>query len=60
MYYFTYVLISIQQLNELTLLTFFAMALDFIPIQASVVPSKRMFLSSTETDTKNETASTQY
>ena len=52
MYYFTYILISMQQLNELTLLTFFAMSLNFIPIQASAVPSERMFSSSAETDTK--------
>jgi hypothetical protein len=41
-----------QQLNESTLLTFFAMSLNFIPIQASAVPSERMFSSSAETDTK--------
>ena len=41
-----------KQLNESTLPTFFEIFLDFIPIQASVVPSERVFLSSTETDTK--------
>ena len=52
MYHFTYILISMQQLSELTLPTFFAMSLDFIPIQASAVPSERVFSSSAETDTK--------
>ena len=41
-----------KQLNELTLPTFFEIFLDFIPIQASAVPSERVFLSSAETDTK--------
>jgi hypothetical protein len=41
-----------QQLSKLTLPTFFAMSLDFIPIQASAVPSESVFSSSAETDTK--------
>jgi hypothetical protein len=32
--------------------TFFKISLDFLPIQASSVPSERVFLSSAETDTK--------
>jgi hypothetical protein len=31
---------------------FFDMSLDFLPIQASAVPSERVFSSSSETDTK--------
>jgi hypothetical protein len=42
----------VRQLNELTLPTFFDMSLDFLPIQASAVPSERVFSSSSETDTK--------
>lgn len=41
-----------RQLNELTLPMFFDMSLDFLPIQASAVPSERVFSSSSETDTK--------
>ena len=41
-----------KQLNESTLPMFFEIFLDFIPIQASAVPSERVFLSSAETDTK--------
>jgi hypothetical protein len=44
----------VKQLNESTLPTFFEIFLDFIPIQASAVPSERVFLSSTETDTKKQ------
>jgi hypothetical protein len=32
--------------------TFFDMSLDYLPIQASAVPSERVFSSSAETDTK--------
>jgi hypothetical protein len=42
----------VQQLNELTHTTFFEVSLDFLPIQASAVPSERVFSSSGETDTK--------
>jgi hypothetical protein len=42
----------VKQLNESTLPTFFEIFLDFIPIQASAVPSERVFSSSAETDTK--------
>ncbi|KIM83096.1 hypothetical protein PILCRDRAFT_69854, partial [Piloderma croceum F 1598] len=38
--------------SQLTYPTFFDMALDFLPIQASTVPSERVFSSSAETDTK--------
>jgi hypothetical protein len=41
-----------KQLNELTLPTFFEIFLDFIPIQASAVPSERVFSLSAEADTK--------
>ena len=41
-----------KQLNESTLPTFFEIFLDFIPIQASAVPSERVFSLSAETDTK--------
>jgi len=44
----------VKQLNESTLPTFFEIFLDFIPIQASVVPSERVFSSSAETDTKKQ------
>ena len=43
-----------KQLNESTLPTFFEIFLDFIPIQASAVPSERVFSSSAETDTKKQ------
>jgi hypothetical protein len=42
----------VKQLNELTLPTFFEIFLDFVPIQASAVPSEHVFSSSAETDTK--------
>ena len=41
-----------QQLSESTHPTFFEVSLDFLPIQASAVPSERVFSSSGETDTK--------
>ena len=41
-----------QQLNEPTLPTFFSASLDYLPIQASAVPSEHVFSSSAETDTK--------
>ena len=40
-----------MQMNEFTFPMFFAMAMDYLPIQASSVPSKRVFSSSSETDT---------
>ena len=41
-----------QQLSESTHPTFFEVSLDFLPIQASAVPSERVFSSSGEMDTK--------
>jgi len=40
------------QINETRFPTFFAIALDYLPIQASAVPCERVFSSSAETDTK--------
>jgi hypothetical protein len=42
----------VEQLNEAAFPTIFAMALDYLPIQASAVPSEHVFSSSAETDTK--------
>ena len=42
----------VQQFSEASLPTCFDMSLDFLPIQASAVPSERVFSSSAETDTK--------
>lgn len=41
-----------QQLARVTFLTIYAIALDYLPIQASVVPCKRVFSSSSETNMK--------
>jgi hypothetical protein len=40
------------QVNRLSFPTLFAMAMDFLPIQATSVPCERVFSSSAETDTK--------
>jgi hypothetical protein len=42
----------ISQLNKSTFPTLFAMAMDYLPIQALSVPCARVFSSSTESDTK--------
>jgi hypothetical protein len=41
-----------QQSSQLTYPTIFDVSLDYLPIQASAVPSERVFSSSAETDTK--------
>ena len=43
--------LSIGQMNEHSLMTWFAIALNYLPIQASAVPSERVFSSSAQTDT---------
>jgi hypothetical protein len=40
------------QVNRLSFPTLFAMAMDYLPIQASAVPCERVFSSSAETDTR--------
>lgn len=42
----------IFQVNSTSFPTLFAMAMDFLPIQATAVPCERVFSSSAETDTK--------
>jgi hypothetical protein len=41
----------VLQLNEHVHVTCFDMAMDYLPIQASAVPSERVFSSSAQTDT---------
>jgi hypothetical protein len=43
----------ISQLNKSTFLTLFAMAMDYISIQALSVPCERVFSSSAKSDTKH-------
>ncbi|KIL57978.1 hypothetical protein M378DRAFT_188346 [Amanita muscaria Koide BX008] len=45
-------ILKFWELNEAAFPTIFAMALDYLPIQASAVPAERVFSSSAETDTK--------
>ena len=41
-----------SQVNHTYFPTLFAMAMDYLPIQASALPCEQIFSSSTETDTK--------
>ena len=46
------VLLMTWQVNQASFPTLFAMAMDYLPIQASAVPCERIFSSSAETDTR--------
>jgi hypothetical protein len=43
---------KLLQINRSTFPTLYAMAMDYLPIQATAVPCERIFSSSAETDTK--------
>jgi hypothetical protein len=43
--------LSVLQLNQASQVTWFAIAMDYLPIQASAVPSECIFSSSAQTDT---------
>lgn len=49
---FIYELLTGHQINRTISPTLFAMAMDYLPIQASSVPCEHIFSSSAETDTK--------